>query len=179
MTVNTMQETATTREKRTLPPRLHEALREEILLAGEILALLELEKEALVRMDMQALIDLSTRKEEQVARMQGLDEQVREIAASLAGSQASPPARLRDLLACLGQEEGALLEQQRLRLSGLREQILERTLVHKNFVEESRTFFNDAIATVMSSVAERPLYGRGKAFNRPSVNLPSFVSREV
>jgi hypothetical protein len=128
---------------------------------------------------MQAIMDLSARKEEQVARMQGLDEQVREIAASFAGSQASSPARLRDLHACLDREESALLEQQRLLLAGLREQILERTLVHRNFVEESRTFFNDAIATVMSSVAERPMYGRSKAFNKPSMAQPSFVSREV
>jgi len=174
-----MQKTTTTREKRTLPPRLHEALREETLLAGEILALMEREKDALVRMDMQAIMDLSIRKEAQVARMQGLDEQVRQIAASFLGSPADAPARLRDLLACLDREEGALLEQQRLRLAGLREQILERTLVHRNFVEESRTFFNDAIATVMSSVAERPMYGRNKAFGKPSMAQPSFVSREV
>jgi hypothetical protein len=178
MMVTPMQDRST-HPQRTLPPRLHEALREEILLAGEILSLLNQEQEALVRLDMPALLELCARKEEQVARMQGLDGQVQEITAAFAGLPAASPVRLRDLLPSLAPDEGARLEQQRLQLAGLREQILERSLVHKNFVEESRAFFNDAIAAVLSSVADRPMYGRSKAFSKPSVSLPSFVSREV
>ncbi|MGV1100154.1 flagellar export chaperone FlgN [Thiovibrio sp. JS02] len=164
---------------KTLPAKFYEILKEEIFLSEEMLRILSQEKEALVKMEMQTLLSLSGKKAALVSRLQALDAGLQESARAFTGASGDTVIRLRSLGSRLDAEEARSLEQYRLRLVELREEILARNIVNKRFSEETRRFLNDAISTITSTVAERPMYGRGKGFAKPSLHQPSFISREV
>jgi len=163
----------------TLPEKFYDTLKEEIAISEEMLKILSQEQEALTRMDMQALINISARKSYRVAHLQALDKQLQEIASSLTGCPAGTVVKLRTLEPMLDPAEAKEIAEYRLRLGSLREEIFTRNIVNKKFTEETKHFLNDAISTITGAVAERSMYGRSKSLAKPSVNHPSLISREV
>ncbi len=162
-----------------LPARFFEILKQEIAVSQEMLSVLKEEKQALIDMEMQTIINLSRKKEHCLKRLQGLDEMIQQVSRTITGAQPHENIRLKDLVGLLPPLEAKKLEAVRVKLSSLREEVLSKNLINKKFAEETKNFLGDAISTITSTVAERPMYGRSKGLNKPSVNQPSLISREV
>jgi hypothetical protein len=162
-----------------LPEKFLTVLAEEIKISEQMLHLLGGERQALVDMDMQTLIALSRKKEAMVTRLQGLDNALQEMAGKFIGNPSDKIIKLSSLMPLLDMATAQRLNALREKLASLREQILSRNTVNKGFALETKNFLSDAISTITNLVAERPTYARSKALNKPSTNLPSFVSREV
>lgn len=173
-----MQHTETTAQ-RSLPAKFCEALEQEVLLSQDMLAILSEEQKALVRMDMQALLTLSTKKENRLSRLQALDSLLAEMAGEIITEAAGRPAKLSALIPLLNQEEGERLAQYRQQLTGLREEILSRNQVNHHFAADVKTYLNDAITLITSGITDRPMYGLTGLNRKPSLNPPSLLSREV
>ncbi|MDG4475837.1 flagellar export chaperone FlgN [Thiovibrio frasassiensis] len=168
-----------TTEQHALPAKFFEALEQEILLSQDLLVILNEEQKALVIMDMQALILLSNKKENRLSRLQALDSLLADLTRELCPEAKGKTARLGALIPLLSQEEGETLNLYRTKLSGLREEILSRTQINKHFAADVKTYLNDAISLITSGIAERPMYGLTGRSKKPSLNQPSFISREV
>ena len=164
---------------KTLPAAFYETLQEEISLSEELLRLLAQEKTALIGMEMEPLVALSGKKAILVGRLQTMDARLQELARSFTGAPAEETVRLRALAAQLEGEEAKKVESHRARIAALREEIVARTVINKGFSAEINRFLNDAISTITSAVAERPMYSRGRGFAKPSLSQPSLISREV
>lgn len=173
-----MQQRETT-EYRSLPGKFYEALEQEVLLSQDMLAILHEEQKALVAMDMQSLIRLSTKKENRLSRIQALDSLLAQMAGELRPGAPEKTPRLAALIPLLNPEEGAKLGQYRKKLTGLREEILSRNQINKHFASDVRTYLNDAISLITSGIADLPTYGLTGRSRKPSVNQPSLISREV
>jgi len=173
-----MQHTANT-EKRDLPAKFFETLEQEILLSQDMLAILSEEQNALVAMDMQALIRLSSKKENRLSRLQALDAMLAEMTAELRPEAPEKTTRLAALIPLLNPEEGGKLTQYRKKLTGLREEILSRNQINRHFAADVKTYLNDAISLITRGIADRPLYGLTGLSRKPSLNQPSLISREV
>jgi len=173
-----MQQTETT-ELRSLPAKFFETLEQEVLLSQDMLAILNEEQKALVAMDMQALIRLSAKKENRLDRIQALDSLLADLAAELSPAAHDKTARLAALIPLLNPEEGEKVSQYRKKLTWLRKEILSHNQINKHFAEDVKTYLNDAITLITSSIADRPMYGLTGRSMRPSLNQPSLISREV
>ena len=166
---------------KNLPPMFFKAMEQEITLSEEMLTILNAEQQALVSVDMPALISISTKKGALATRLAAMDNQLQEMARSALGQPQNAAIRLRAISGLLAPAEASKLEASRLRLATLRKEILSKTIVNRKFTEDTRQFLNDAITTITGSIAERPLYGRGRGrgMGRPTVNQPSLINREV
>ncbi|MFZ5775706.1 MAG: flagellar protein FlgN [Thermodesulfobacteriota bacterium] len=162
-----------------MPPVLLKAMEQEIALSEEMVTLLGEEQQALVNMDMPALISISTRKGTLAARIATMDGQLQEMTRSLLGQPQSGTARLRALIEVLAPNDAEQVEAHRLRLVSLRDDILSKTIVNRKFTEETRQFLRDAMTTITGAVTERPMYGRGRSAARPTASMPTLISREV
>ena len=162
-----------------LPDEVFELLHKEVELSREMLDLLEREKTALVEMDMPTLIELSRLKLKQVSRIQTLDESLQKSSRQLTGSTAKV-VKLSSLGACAGDAELQLLEDLRLQLLTLREEILSKNVINKLFAEDTGRYLRDAISLITTAVAEQhPAYGKAKQGGKSASNQPSLISREV
>lgn len=166
---------------KNLPPLFFKAMEQEIILSEEMVTILNAEQQALVAVDMPALISLSTRKGALATRLAAMDTQLQEMARAAMGQPQDTVIRLRAIAGLLDPAEASKLEASRLRLASLRNEILSKTIVNRKFTEETRQFLNDALTTITGSMTERPLYGRnmGRGMGRPMTNQPSLISREV
>ncbi|MFA6497860.1 MAG: flagellar export chaperone FlgN [Desulfurivibrionaceae bacterium] len=173
-----MQHTETTGQ-RSLPAKFFEALEQEVLLSQDMLTILSEEQKALVAMDMQALIRLSSKKENRLNRIQALDSLLAEMAGTFHPNTHEKSARLAALIPLLNSEEGGKLAQYRKKLTGLREEILSRNQINKHFAADVKTYLHDAITLITSGIADRPMYGLTGLSRKPSLNQPSLISREV
>ena len=173
-----MQDTEMTGQ-RSLPAKFFETLDQEVLLSQDMLVILQAEQKALVAMDMQGLIHLSTKKENRLSRIQALDSQLAEMAGELRPEAPGTTARLGALIPLLNPEDGEKLTQYRKKLIGLREDILSRNQINKHFAADVKTYLNDAISLITSGIAERPMYGLTGRSTKPSLNQPSLISRAV
>lgn len=165
--------------QRSLPAKFFEALDQEILLSQDMLAILSEEQKALVAMDMQTLIRLSAKKENRLSRIQALDSLLADLARELRPEALGKTAKLAALIPLLNPEEGGKLAQYRKKLTGLREEILSRNQINKHFAADVKTYLNDAITLITSGITDRPMYGLTGLSRKPSLNQPSFISREV
>lgn len=172
-----MQQTETT-EQRSLPPRFFETLEQEVLLSQDMLTILQAEQKALVAMDMQALINLSAKKENRLSRIQALDSLLAELTQELRPAPSDKTAKLATLIPLLNPEQGGKLAQYRKKLTALREEILSRNQINRHFAADVKQYLNDAISLITSGIADRPLYGLGLS-RKPSLSQPSLISREV
>lgn len=170
---------ATQTATRPLPEKFYAILEEEVKLSEEIVSLLVQERKALVDMDMSVLISLSRKKENHVTRLQGLDSLLQEMARNFCESPSGKIIKLSALMPLLAKDEATRLNDYREKLAVLREQILSKNVVNRGFAQETKKFLNDAISTITHLVAEKPTYARTKGMSKPSVNQPSFISREV
>jgi flagellar biosynthesis/type III secretory pathway chaperone len=173
-----MQQTETTKQ-RSLPPRFFETLEQEVLLSQDMLTILDEEEKALVAMDMQSLIRLSGKKENRLSRIKALDTLLTEMTQELRPEPSDKTARLAALIPLLNPEQGGKLAQYRKKLAGLREDILSRNQINKHFAADVKQYLNDAISLITSGIADRPMYGLTGLNRKPSLNRPSFISREV
>lgn len=162
----------------TLPPKLFEILEKEVALSQEMLRILEAEKDALVEMDMQTLLNLSRKKENQLSMIQALDQSLQETSQKLANRGSDEPVKLTELAALASDAEVERLMGYRERLITMREEIISRNVINKHFAEDTQHFLGDAISMITNAVAERPMYSN-KGINKPSVKQPSLISREV
>ena len=163
-------------------------LDKELVYADAILVLLEEELQALIDMDMSALVTISNRKITQLHRMQRLDASVQEkISAILVGSDKRPEGKVAsskenivdissvaDLL-----EEGGKVKLHRKKdmLREKRSAIVDRNYINKRLVEDSLAYLNDAIS-LLTTRPEEPGYGKKKTGPK-RVSSPAFLSRAV
>lgn len=163
----------------TLPGRFFENLEQAVMLSRDLLAILNEERKAMVAMDMQALAELSARKENRLHRLNALDSLIAEMTGNLQ-PEAGKRAGLSGLIPLLGKEEGSKLKQFQKRIAGLREEISRCDQINRFFASDVQNYINDAISLITSAIADRPLYGRLAGLARkPSLNQPSLISREV
>ena len=163
----------------SLPVRFFETLEQEVLLSQDMLAILNEEQKALVAMDMQALIRLSSKKENRLNRIQALDALLVEMTGEILPEAAAKTAKLSALIPLLNSEEGEKLDQYRKKLVWLREEILSRNQVNHHFAADVKKYLDDAITLITSGIADRPMYGLTGLRRKPSLNQPSLISREV
>ena len=166
------------------PQKINEILERQAGLAEEFLQILAEEKTALADRDVQALITLSRKKENQLTRIQRLDSSFQEEARRLLPE---PPRRakvvkLADLIPLVSAEEADRLAACRERLTALREEILVRNLFNKQWAEDAQRYVSDAIRTITSAINNAvnttPMYStRGGV--RPYSSQPTLLSREV
>ena len=173
-----MQHTETA-EQHSLPAKFYETLEQEVLLSQDMLAILREEQNGLVSMDIQALLRLSSKKENRLSRIQALDSLLAEMAETFHPEAHGKTARLAALIPLLPREEGEKLGQYRKKLTGLREDILSRNRVNKHFAADVKQYLHDAISLITSGIADRPIYGLNGLSRKPSLNQPSLLSREV
>lgn len=156
-----------------------EALEQEVLLSQDMLAILQAEQNALVAMDIQALVHLSGKKENRLSRIQALDCQIADLTKELHPEASGKAAGLAALLPLLNPEDGEKLTQYRKKLTGLREEILSRNQINRHFAADVKAYLNDAISLITGGIAERPMYGISTHGRNSSLNQPSLISREV
>ncbi|MFA7382004.1 MAG: flagellar export chaperone FlgN [Desulfurivibrionaceae bacterium] len=173
-----MQQIKTTGQN-SLPARFFEALEQEVILSQDMLATLQEEQKALVAMDMQALLSLSSKKENRLSRIQALDSLIAEMAGEFCSEAGGKTTRLAALIPLLNDEEGGKLDQYRKKLTGLREEILTRNQINKHFAADVKTYLADAISLITSGIADRPMYGLTGRSKKSSLNQPSLINREI
>ncbi|OGQ88318.1 MAG: hypothetical protein A2512_03180 [Deltaproteobacteria bacterium RIFOXYD12_FULL_56_24] len=166
-------------EQRSLPVKFFEVLEQEVILSQDMLSILHEEQKALVSMDMQALLRLSASKENRLSRIQAMDSLLANLTSEIRPKTSGKAASLAALLPLLNREDGSKLAQYRKILTRLREEILKRNLINRHFAADVKTYLNDAISLITSGIAERPMYGLTGLSRKPSLNQPSFISREV
>lgn len=163
----------------TLPDRFFANLEQAVTLSQDLLAVLSEERKAMVAMDMQALAELSARKENRLLRLNTLDSLIAEMTSNLQ-PEAGNKAGLSGLIPLLGKEEGGKLKQFQQRIAGLREEISRCNQINKFFASDVQKYINDAISLITSAIADRPLYGRLHGLARKaSLNQPALISREI
>ncbi len=162
------------------PQKLFEVFARQLNLSEEFLQILDEEKTALAAMDMQTLIKLAKKKENQLARIQLQEGSLREEAARLLPDLAGQGIRLTDITPLVSAEEARRLTGCRERLLVLREEILARNLFNQRFADDTRQYLDDAIRLITSAVAERPMYSPPRGQRKPyNTSQPSLLSREV
>ena len=166
-------------EQRSLPARFFETLEQEILLSQDMLAILREEQNGLVSMDIQALLRLSSKKENRLSRIQALDSLLAEMTGALCPQTGGKGTRLAALIPLLNPEEGEKIGRYRKKLRELREEILSRNRINKHFAADVKQYLHDAISLITSGIADRPMYGLNGLSRKPSLNQPSLLSREV
>ena len=174
-----MQHSDMTQHHHPLPPRFFEILEQEVLLSQDMLAILHEEQKALVDMDMQALLRLSSMKQNRLSRLQTLDSLLAERAEEFRPEAAAKPAKLADLIPLLNPEEGEKLGQYRQKLTELRKEVISRNLRNRSFAADVKQYLHDAISLITSGITDRPIYGLTGLSRKPSLNQPSLISREV
>lgn len=153
-------------QNRIDPTKLFEIFNRQIILSEELLQILSEEKIALINMDIQGLIALSQKKEEQLTRLQTLDSTLQEEALSIWPDNSPKVIKLAALAPHVDDEEYNRLSGYRDRLSELKEKINDNNLYNKNFAEDTGKFLNDAIKLITSAVAGHPVYStNGKTTN--------------
>ena len=161
-----------------IPQQLFSALENAVELSRQFLDLLMAEKTALIEMKMNMLITLSRKKEDSLARMQSLDKVIHETTEEIGNRKGSQAIGLSALIPFASKEEAERLTLYRETLLRLRQEILDRNLINKNFAQDTRGYLNDAISLITGTLADQPIYGN-IGMTRPSANKPALISREV
>lgn len=164
--------------KQINPTRLLEIFERQITLGEEFLLILAEEKTALVEMDMPALISLSRKKENQLVRLQNLDEALQEEARRLWPDTKEKIIRLAALTPHVSEAENQRLTDYRDRLAELRTTIDEKNLFNRQFAEDTGKYLNDAIQLISNAVVEHATYST-KGTPKRSSSQANLLSREV
>ena len=161
-----------------IPQQLFSTLEEAVELSRQFLDLLKAEKTALIEMKINILITLSRKKQDSLARMQALDKAIHETTEEIGNRKGSQTIGLSALIPFASKEEAERLTLYRGTLLRLRQEILDRNHINKNFAQDTRGYLNDAISLITGTMANQPIYGN-IGMNRPSANKPALISREV
>ena len=160
---------------------IFDILKRQITISANFLTLLEQEKQALINMDMNAIMALTRGKENELAKMAQLDHSLQEVARQLVADDKSGRdkiIKLVELLPFMSREQAVDLKKYRDQLAALRQKITDNNLINKRFACDTLGYINDAIALICNEITNEPAYhpGRGLAGSSPA---PALVSREV
>lgn len=161
-------------------PQLQELLRSQIKLSTEFCSLLEAEKNALVLMDIPSLVELSRKKERDLARIQRLDENIQEVSRRIIGSskKTSSPIKLMETIPFLNQTDGLTVKEFQKKLSQLRTAIVTANHVNQKFTKDTLGYLNDAVRLICNGITPDPTYNTASQEQR-NKNIPALVNREV
>ena len=167
-------------QQRINPAKLLEIFNRQTSLGEEFLTLLAEEKTALVEMDMQTLISLSQKKEQQLIRLKTLDDELQEESRRLWPEDKgnNKIIKLTALAPFVSDEEHKRLADYRDRLAELHVKIQENNLFNKQFAEDTGKYLNDAIQLISNAVAEHSTYSTNGAKKYPAAQA-NLLSREV
>ncbi len=156
-------------------------LKRQISISTDFLALLETEKQALIDMNMNSIIELTHRKEDDLAKMAQLDHSLQEVARQVVISDSPSQGKtikLVELIPFMSREQAVTLKKLRDQLAALREKIADNNLINKRFAGDTLRYINDAISLICSEITNKPAYHpRRKAAG--SSPAPALVSKEV
>ncbi|MBU0479528.1 MAG: flagellar protein FlgN [Proteobacteria bacterium] len=157
---------------------LFASLEKEIALCEELVTVLDIEKAALIAMNMQELIRLSGLKQNLAERISRQDEYLRETIVRLVEDSDGRVYKLSALEPVIADDEAASLRRYREKLSSLRFKIEDRNLVNRRFAEETMKYIGDAISMITGAIAEHTAY-QSRGNHSPSTPRPALISREV
>ncbi len=153
-------------------------LERELVLGQEIIDLLEQEREAIVKMDVSALIGFSQIKDDLFGALQEQDDKLRYVLENLCPNGPDKSAALATLDALFEGESEEHFKAMQHEWRELREKIVTRNLVNHQFIQETLSFLGDSIA--LFTGAEQKQGGYGAVGQSKTVsNVPRVVSREV
>lgn len=158
---------------------IFDILKRQISISTNFLTLLETEKQALIDMDMNAIITLTRHKENELAKMAQLDHSLQEVARQVVINDSNDKViKLIELIPFMSREQAVTLKKLRDQLAVLREKITDNNLINKHFASDTLGYINDAISLICNEITSEPAYhpGRQLASGSPA---PALVSREV
>jgi flagellar biosynthesis/type III secretory pathway chaperone len=162
----------------SMPFELFENLDRQVDLSQQLVDILGQELNALTAMDIQTLLTLTRKKENQLKRLQLLDAAFQEIARTILAASSPEPVRLREVIGLAGQEEAARLEQSRIRLVALRHKIHDRNLINKQLAHDVLGYLNDAVSLITNAATNQVPYS-AKGSSQPAARQPTLISREI
>ncbi len=163
----------------TIPKKLFDILEMEIKLSNDLLAIIKDEKKALVDVDLEALVSLSSRKENQLQRIQMYDESLQVLMRKTVNAPEAENINLSAIKHLAGNDEEAeRLEGCRANLSNLRQEIIDGNLFNKRFASDTLGYLSDAISLITGAIHEHSLYSQ-KGNTANGSKSPALISREV
>jgi len=161
-------------------PQLQELLRSQVKLSTEFCSLLEAEKNALVIMDIPSLVELTRKKERDLARIQRLDENIQEVSRRIIESskKTSGPVKLLETIPFLNQTDGHTVKEFQKKLSQLRTAIATINHVNQKFTKDTLGYLDDAVTLICNGISSDPTYNPASQEQR-NKSIPALVSREV
>lgn len=161
-----------------LPPQLFELLDHEVKLYGELLQILHEEQRVLVEMDIETLISLSKKKENQLLKIRLLDESLQEMMKSLSGYTQAKTMGLSALAAFSTPADAVRINNCLNLLSKTRDSILELNVLNKRFIEDTLGYLNDAIFLLTGAAMTQSVYG-ARGLPQQRVSGPMRINAEV
>ncbi len=153
-------------------------LEKEIVLGRQIVHLLDQEREAIVKMDVAALIGFSNAKDELFGSLQEWDDKLRQVLEELSPKGADKTAALATLDALFQGDAEQQFQAMQREWRDLREKIVTNNLVNHQFIQETLSFLGDSVALFAGREQRQGVYGLvGRSKN--IVNSPCVISREV
>ncbi|MFH1215942.1 MAG: flagellar protein FlgN [Pseudomonadota bacterium] len=162
-------------------PLILDILKRQIAISGGFLAILEAEKEALIQMDVNSLISLTRKKEQELTKIAQLDHSLQEVARRILAQEENKHQRiikLAELIPFMTREQTLSVKKYRDQLASLREKISSNNLINKSFASATLGYINDAISLICGDIASTPLYSSHSRRSK-SGSGPALVSREV
>jgi len=168
---------------------LFEGLRIRTKLSQDILQTLKEENKALRDMATQELFRLVTQKNNLLAKIQYLDESLKNTIKGLLGNDASTTQlqtasdhttfTLSRLAPLLPKEKADTVKQYSHNLRQLRHEIQTQNFVNHRFTHDTLSCLNDAIKLITGSVAANSNYSMPGLATRHQRTNPSLISRKV
>jgi flagellar biosynthesis/type III secretory pathway chaperone len=170
-------ETHDMQDLRSEQTRLLEILAEGIALSRQLLHMLDTERDALVDMDVAAIMRQVRAKEELLSSLQRLDHELAESMVRLGCVLQAGPAGLATLDPLFRADEARRFQAMRQEWEVLRQEIVANNLVNRRFIQETLAFLGDAMALFVDN-GRREGYRAGGVRQRASAD-PCVFSREV
>jgi flagellar biosynthesis/type III secretory pathway chaperone len=158
---------------------LEDLFHEKIMLYQELVECLKQERALLIKTDMDALWEISAKKQSLVSEIEGVRRKILDtlppcsIDHTMDVSTFSPAT----VLSVVSHEQRAQLRKAYLALVNLKAETRQRSLENKTLVEQSLEFLDELIG-IIANTDGKPVYGNGGSLARGGhANL--FLSREV
>lgn len=164
--------------KNSLTETMHSNLEKQMQLCRGFLCLLKEEQNALVSMDLQALMRYSRKKEELLHHIHNLDNSIQETTVEMAQEYQSKSRTLTELLPLIPKEKACELNNFRKKLFTIREEIQTRNMVNKQFTEDTLSYISDAIDLITGSDEHQSIYAAQQTSHKKTCD-PTLLSREV
>ena len=158
---------------------LEDLFHEKIMLYQELVECLKRERALLIKTDMDALWEISEKKQSLVSKIEGMRRRNLDtlpsyyVAHTMDVSTFSPAT----VLALVSHEERVQLRKAYLALVNLKAETRQRSLENKALVEQSLEFLDELIG-IIANTDGKPVYGNGGALARGG-HANVLLSREV